>query len=226
MPEQNAHRGWVDRYVRDQMTEQEMAAFEETLMDSPALQQELETVLALRGALSMQPAPPPEFEAGSESDATQTLTGAGKWQGLALAAMVVLAVFSTVMFWKTSNDAADLKRQLTQLGQPRTQVLTVPVDIMRSAGSQTPDVIVKKPPGHSAILLDIELTPAARQLDLLNFSLVDPDETLVATWVASPNPQGHSTAVFNTEDVPASRLWLEISTPGGELIERRLLEFR
>jgi hypothetical protein len=139
---------------------------------------------------------------------------------------VILAVFSTVMFWKVGNDSADLQHQVDLLSQPRTQVLTVPVNIMRSAGSQTPDVIVQKPTGHAAILLDIELAPPSRQLDDVHFALLDQGGKAVANWVATPSPQGRASVLLNSEQIPVSQLWLEISSRSGDLIERRLLEFR
>lgn len=191
-------------------------------MNSPGMQQELETALALREALLLSSEPEP----GTDDLLPESLSGAGNWQPMALAATVILAVFSTVMFWKVSNDSANLQHQVDLLSQPRTQVLTVPVNIMRSAGGQTPDVIIQKPPGHSAILLDIELAPPSLQLQEIHFALRDPDGNAVASWVVAPSPQGHASVLLNSEQVPESQLWLELSAEGGEIIERRLLEFR
>jgi hypothetical protein len=140
--------------------------------------------------------------------------------------MFILAVFSTVMFWKVSNDSAQLQRQLVSLSQPRTQVLTVPVNIMRSAGQHTPDVIIQKPTGHSAILLDIELGSRARELDRLAFALVDETGNSISDWIDAPTPDGRASVVLNSEQLPASRLWLQISSINGQALERRLLEFR
>lgn len=86
----------------------------------------------------------------------------------------------------------NLQRQLDLLNQPRSQVLTVPVNIMRSAHGQVPDVIVQKPAGRAAILLDIELGPLARKLELLEFALVD--EAEIPFWPGPRHP--HRMAVL------------------------------
>jgi hypothetical protein len=221
-PEQISRLAWVDRYVRNEMTADEMVAFEETLMDSPGMQQELQAALGLRETLLLES----EQEPAEHDLLPDSLSGSGNWQPLALAATVILALFSTVMFWKVSNDSSDLQRQLDLLSQPRTHVLTVPVNIMRSAGGQTPDVIIQKPSGHAAILLDIELAPPSRQLDDVHFALLDQGGKAVANWVATPSPQGRASVLLNSEQIPVSQLWLEISSRSGDLIERRLLEFR
>lgn len=222
MPEQTSRQAWVDRYIRDELTVDEIAEFEASLMESPGMQQELETVLGLREVLLFES----RRYRGTGGLLPETLFGVGKWQPLALAATVILAVFSTLMYWKVSNDSAGLQRQLELLSLPRTQVLTVPVNIMRSAGRQTPDVIVQKPAGHSAILLDIELGSYTRGLELLDFALVDEAGNTILTWTAAPTPAGRASVVLNSEQVPASRLWLQISSSDGQVLERSLMEFR
>lgn len=213
---------WVNRYVRDELTVDEMAEFEHTLMDSPAMQQDLETVLGLREALLLEP----EQHVPRDELLPESLAGGGNWKSMALAATVILAVFSTVMFWKVSNESAHLQRQLDVLSQPRSNVLRVPVNIMRSAGARTPDVIAQKPAGHSAILLDIQLAPRSLQQPSLVFSLVDEAGTTVLSWSATSFANGRAEALLNSEQVPGMRLWLEIASDDGELLERRLLEFR
>ncbi|MDX1554661.1 MAG: hypothetical protein R3212_01410, partial [Xanthomonadales bacterium] len=172
MTERAMQRARVDRYVRDELAPEEMAAFETELLESPDLQEELETVLALRAGLQRESVQQPATAANDHvSEAMDSRSG---WQRLALAATVVLAVMSTVMWWQAGNEVADLERQLNLMSQPRGDVLTVAVPIMRSAGGQTPDVIVLKPRGQAAILLDIELGLRARVEGALAFALVDP----------------------------------------------------
>jgi len=48
---------------------------------------------------------------------------------------VVRAVFSTTMFWKVSNESADLQHQIVFLRQPNSKILPVQIDIMRSASN-------------------------------------------------------------------------------------------
>lgn len=224
MPEQISRQDRVDRYVRDELSPEETAAFETELLESPAMQKELETVLALRGALALEAETQEARAAGNE--ANEPLSENANWRRLALAASVALAVFSTVMLWKVGNDAAGLERELQALGQPRTELLTVAVPIMRSASEQTPDVIIQKPAGRAAILLDIELGLAAREQNRLEFALVDPEGATVLAWQSAPAADGRATAVINSEHLPASRLWLQINAGDGEPLERRLLEFR
>ncbi len=152
-PEQKSD--WVDRYLRNGLTTDEEAVFETALLDSPDLQLQLETALGIRQAVLLQAA------AGATEKAypPPTLDARNHWQPLALAASVVLAVFSTTMYWQVSNKAGMLQSEITAMSQPRTSVLTVPVDIMRSADSQTPDVMVQKPEGNALLVLDVRARP-------------------------------------------------------------------
>ena len=224
MAEDTSRQQWIDRYVRNELTVEEITEFELALIDSPQMQKGLEAVLGLREALLLEP--DPGQETAGDDLLPESLSGGGNWRSLAMVASVLLAVFSTVMFWKVSNDSAALQNQLDLLSQPRTVLLTVPVNIMRSASSQEPDVIVKIPTGHSAMMLDIELNPASRQQQSLGFALLDEAGTAVLKWNATAGADGHVEALLNSEQVPASRLWLEISSEGGQVLDRRLLEFR
>lgn len=223
MPEQTSRKDWVDRYVREKMSPEEMEAFELELLESDALQDELETVLAMRQSLAFEEERAPDLVA---MEPQPRVDRSAAWQPLAMAAAVVLAVLSTVMWWRSGNEVADLERQLQTIGQPMAEVLTVAVPIMRSAGGQTPDVIVQKPAGHAAILLDVELGLRAREQEVLDFALVDPEGTTILAWQSSPTADGRATAVINSEKIPATRLWLQISEASGETYDKRLLEFR
>jgi len=222
MAKQTSRQVWVDRYVRADLAADEIVKFEEAMMDSPSMQQELETVLGLRETLLLEP----KQDIPQDDLLPESLSGGGNWRSLALAATVILAVFSTVMFWKVSNDSADLRNQLDLVSQPRTQVLTVPVNIMRSADTQVPDVIIQKPAGLSAILLDIELGTAAIKHEELVFSLVDNDGVVISAWNAAPTRGGRARVLLHSEQIPPTRLWLQIFAIEGQKLERRLLEFR
>jgi hypothetical protein len=224
MPEQIPREQWVDGYVRGRLSADDIEAFETELLESPGLQEELETALALRAALAQeqdsegQPGNPPRpFVPNAES---------ANWQPVALAASITLAVVSTVMWWKMSNDTGQLEQQVQALSQPVAEILTVQVPIMRASGSQSPDVIVLKPEGRAAVLLDIELGLQAREEAQLGFALVDSEGSAILAWRSAPLAGGHATAVIPSEQIPASQLWLEISGSDGETLERRLLEFR
>jgi len=224
MPKLAAVKARVDRYVRDRMSAAEAADFEAEMLESPALQQELETALVLRAALQQEAALETRRSAGDRARGHPFEKS--DWRAFALAATVVLAVLSTVMWWKVGIDAADLEQRLQSLAQPTSQVLSVKVPIMRSAGGQTPDVIVQKPAGRAAILLDIELGLRAREQAQLDFALVDPEGATLLAWQAAPSDDGRATAIIDNQQIPASRLWLQVNTSNGELLERRLLEFR
>ena len=224
MRDQNYYGEWVDQYLRNKLSEADEEAFETALLESSELQQELETALALRKVLERASE---DAMASDEADPPQQLLNSGSgWRPMALAASILLAVVSTVMWWKSGNDLATLERQVQAMSEPLTEVLTVPVNIMRSGSQTTPDVIIQKPQGRAAILLDIELGLQAREEAGLNFELVNAEDTTILAWQSAPNAQGRSTAILHSEQMPASMLWLKISTAEGDPIEQRLLEFR
>lgn len=214
---------WIDRYLRDQLGPEEEEAFEVELMDSPELQRELEAALGLREVLRADERSAPDAEEGPVD-----ITGAptAKWRNFAMAACLVLAVFSTTMYWRTSNELSNARNDLESLMQPVGDVLRVPVDIMRSGSQQEPDVIVQKPADDALLLLDIEVSPRARQEPALNLRLVSDDGTELMAWSSRPLPSGRHTAAIRSAQIPTSRIWLEASSLEGELLDRRLLEFR
>lgn len=214
----------VDRYVKNQLSPEEVEEFEIEMLDSPRLQDELEAVLALKGILQAETDLEP-VRAVAEPRATYGNKGTN-WNQLALAASFALALFSSVMWWKTGNDAATFENQVELLSQPNTNVLRVGIPIMRSAGSQTPDVIVQKPGPGSAMFFEVEVAPSVAERAPLEFQLLNDSDELILRWSATPGLNRHANVLVNSDQVPATRLWLTISSSDGELLERRLLEFR
>lgn len=212
---------WVDRYLRNGLTTDEEAIFETMLLDSPDLQLQLETSMGIRQALLLQA----EMSATEKAYPPSTLDARNHWQPLALAASVVLAVFSTTMYWQVSNKAGMLQSEITAMSQPRTSVLTVPVDIMRSADSQTPDVIVQKPEGNALLVLDVELGPAVAALGRVRMSLRDAQALELLAWDSGGFEDGRATVAFDARKLPNGKVWLEMSDEQGRVIDRRLLEF-
>lgn len=212
---------WVDRYLRNGLTTDEEAVFETALLDSPDLQLQLETALGIRQAVLLQAAMGEAEKAYPPSG----LDARNHWQPLALAASVVLAVFSTTMYWQVSNKAGMLQSEITAMSQPRSSVLTVPVDIMRSAGSQTPDVIVQKPDGNALLVLDVELSPAVAALGQVRMSLRDAQAVELLAWDSGGFDDGRVTAAFDARKLPNGKVWLEMADGQGRVIDRRLLEF-
>lgn len=221
MDKQGHNGDWVDRYVRNELSEAEELEFETALLDSPELQDELEAALGLREAVRLEQ----ESEPSASDEMAESLKGRNNWQPFAMAASVLLAVFSTVMFWKTSNDAAGLRAQIEALGQPYDSVLTVPVRIMRSSGSETPDVIVRRPEGKALVVLEIEATSAVSGLDQVSLGWRDQDENLIQSWSAKVSAGNQIVTGVNAGDLPGGLVWLEISD-AEKVLDRRLIEFR
>ena len=166
-----------------------------------------------------------ELGAAEKAHPPSTLDARNHWQPLALAASVVLAVFSTTMYWQVSNKAGMLQSEITAMSQPRTSVLTVPVDIMRSADSQTPDVMVQKPEGNALLVLDVELGPAVAALGQVRMSLRDAQALELLAWDSGRFDDGRVTVAFDARKLPDGKVWLEMADGQGQVIDRRLLEF-
>jgi len=221
MTEQSKYHDWVDRYVRDELSEDEVVEFEEQLMTDTQLQSQVEAVLVMKEALKFESEPVTDFAKHAAE-----VPRRNQWSSMALAASVLLAVVSTTLYWRTSVKAGHLQEEIAALQSPRTSVLNVPVDIMRSAGSSTPDVIIQKPAGYGAIVLDIELSAGFANLDSIRFSLQTDDSKPVLSWTATPNTSGRVSVVLNSETVPDGMIHLEMSDPTSKLRDSRLIEFR
>ena len=221
MTDHKFNSDWVYRYIRDQLSAGEQAAFEEALLEDTELQSEVEACLAIRETLKR------------ETDRLQVPTksvpksaSSNVWTSWAMAASVLLAVVSTSALWRINIENNTMQSQIEALQLPRTDVLRVSLDIMRSSGGSTPDAIIRKPPGRSAILLDIELSPRFQELDRVDFSLQREDGEPVFNWSAEPGRDGYASVVLNSESVPEGVLYLHISGSRGRLVEKRSLEFR
>lgn len=211
----------VDRYLRNEMMADEEEDFEATLLDSSELQLQLETAMAISQVVQMTN----EHALSDAEQPSPALDASINWQPVALAASVVLAVFSTTMYWKVSSDAGALRSEINYLSQPRTAVLTVPLDIMRSASSETPDVIIQKPAGNTLLVLDVELSPAVMALGEARMTLRDAQAAELLSWDSNRFESGRITAAFDTHNLPDGRVWLEMSDSQGQVVDRRLIEF-
>ena len=221
MNEKSKFYDWVDPYIRGELSDEELAIFEERLIADSQLQKEFEAVFGIKQALKL--------DAKTESNSTRQAEmrpGRNQWSSLAIAASVLLAVTSTTLYWRTSVEAGRLKEQLSALQAPRSTVLNVPINIMRSAGGVTPDVIVQKPAGNGAIVLDIELSQRFQELDLIEFQLLADESESVLNWTATADFSGRVSVVLNSELVPEGMVQLVISDPSSKLQDSRLLEFR
>ena len=221
MSEYNIDNDWVDRYIRDELSAEEEIAFEERLLDDPELQQQLQAALAIRESFSRT-----DLMTDDEVNTSFSTTRGNSWTPLAMAASVILAVVSSTLLWRANIESAELRQQINELHQPRTRVLNVPIDIMRSSGKSTPDAIIQKPDGQAAIVLDIELSGRFQKADEIHFELREESasEVLLA-WSAQPPTDNRATVILNSESLPDGRVILSISATGIQP-ESRLLEFR
>lgn len=211
----------IDRYVRNELAADEIVKFEEALVESPELQRELETILGLREALALRP------ETAADPGRAEPRPGAEYWRPAAVAASLLLAVFSTAMLWKVSNENAGLREDLDLLAQPRTTVLRIPVDTLRSGGAdQRPDVVIRKPEGRAALLLDIDYSSMAGRHERIFFELNDERGAVLMAWSIEARAGGRSSVMVDNEHIPAGRIWLRFLSAEGEELDRRLLEFR
>jgi len=218
----NENAKLIDRYLRDELMADEEEAFEMELLESPEMQLQLETAMAIQRAILLTD----EFDRANNTQAPPVAAAGNHWPTWALAASVTLALFSTIMFWKLSTEAGALRSEIDALRQPRTTELIVPVDIMRSADQQTPDVVIQKPDADVLMVLDIELSGVAVRAGPLQLVLRDAQSAELFSWGASGSQNGRLSVAFNSSVMPRGRVWLEISGADAGVLDRRLLEFR
>ncbi len=212
----------TDRYVRNKLTPAEVEAYELQMMDSPELQDELEEALLLKEALKLG-------RAGSEvpKDSGVVANDSGsRWMPWALAASVTLMLVSSYLYVSNWSETKLLKNQLASLSQPRSEVLFATVKIMRSAGNAVPDSIIQLPERSVMVMLEIELGSRSRNVQNLLFSFESEGQATGLNWIGSPDASGLTTVAINSEQIPLGMVWLVVSASDGEVLERRLLEFR
>lgn len=213
----------ADIYVRNELTGDEEAEFEVRMLGSSQLQQHVQTALAIRESLKLEEL---RVESSPPRRGRDHLELGISWGHLAVAASVLLAVVSTLMFVKANIESKQLNRQIAQLIEPQTSVLTVPVNIMRSVGAVTPDVIVQKPSAGSIIQLNIELSAQAQAQTSLLFTLVNEERDSIIRWQASPSATGYSIVLIRSEQIPTGLAQLQVSDTDGNILGKHSLEFR
>ena len=227
MTEYDIGSDWVDRYMRDELNAAEEMVFEERLLEDLELQRELEAALGIKEMLKHSGLKTGDVIGPSTSKVSEISKVTGNsWRPLALAASVLLAVASTTLLWRANIESNGLKQQLQALQQPRTSILNVPVDIMRSSGDGSPDVIVQKPGQQGVVVLDVELTSGFSQLNEIHFELSEENGSRFLAWNSSPSHAGRASVVLNSESIPDGRVTLTMTAPDGQMKETRLLEFR
>lgn len=215
MAEYEITEEWVDRYLRDELDDEERDAFELELMNSPELSKALTAAMGLQQALELGEEHLPDSDPGDVSP----LGPSRGWRTFAMAASLLLAVFSTTMYWRTSNEVSVLRA-------PVGQVLTVPVEVMRSGSETEAPRAVAIPNEADLVLFDIEIPADHADEAVLDMRLSAQDGEEILSWQSSPLPIGNHNVAVRASQLPRGQAVLEARNPDGELIYRRLLEFR
>jgi hypothetical protein len=220
----------VDRYVRSELGAAETAAFEAELLESPGMQDALEVALGLQrvARLAGEPASAEVLPLRTQSVAVTRARPAGPldvpsgWRSWALAASVVLAVTSTTLLWRAETQNGRLQARVDELGQPLVEVLTVPVDVMRSADPSAPDVRIRRPAAAAVLVLDVEVAARLAGLGTLELRLSGPDGTVLSSRQVTPTPHGRVEIALRTDAVPDGVFTLHIGAPdsGAEQVRR------
>jgi hypothetical protein len=209
---------WVDRYVRDELGPEDEAQFEERLMVDAELQAEVEAALGLREALL-------QTQGGAAIAEIPPTRPANQWTPWAMAASVLLAVTTTMVAWRGAVENDRLARELDAFRAPSTSVLTVPVDIMRSAGSATPDVIIQKP-ASGLVVFDIEVSPALAEQPVIGFELQTEAGESLQSWQSHADRNRRTQVALRTDELPHGRVLLRMFDPESSREDTRLIEFR
>ena len=214
----------VDLYVKGQLNAEETVAFEADLLESPRLQQAVEDVLSLQHVLDIEQQ---LIEAGVVDETAEDTPGWRQLPGVrqwSMAASMILAAGAVVLLWRSEVHNEHLRSQISTLNQPVGRVLTIPLDIMRSAHSSTPDVRIRKMPDPALLVLDVEVTAQMSNSKVLELELFNGKSDELASWSANPAQNGRIQIAFRSDHLPNGLLSLKISDPGSGTSETRLLE--
>jgi len=210
------------RYVRNKLLPAEVEEYEQRMLDSPELQDELEEVLLLQQALQFG-----KTESVKLQDSATWKTGGRpariQW---ALAASVTILLASAYLLVSSWSEKSVLINQVASLSKPRPDVLVATVKIMRTAGNSVPDSIIQLPDKKTTVMLEIELGSRSRGARSLLFSFESENAPGNLSWVGSPDKGGLTTVAINSEQIPLGLVWLIVSATDGAVLERRLLEFK
>lgn len=214
----------VERYVGNHMRAQEEALFEEHLLTSIELQNEVEVALAMQQALKHDSARPK-----SELSAASTRNrNSNRWQTYALAASVTMAVLTGYLYFDQAKENKSLQAGLESARQPNTNVALIPVRVFRSAENssdkRTADLVVRKPPPGSVVVLDIELDSLAQQQAQLSATLADESLAELASWSIFPGSQ-HTQIVLPVEQIPDGLIRLNLLGQDDSLVRTQWIQF-
>lgn len=208
------------KYVRNKLSPAEAEEYELQMLDSTRLQDELEEALVLQQALRQDKTVPVAHSSKSSYRF--------RW---AMAASIALLFICTSLltmnvYYNGQAETELLKNHIADLGKPRSDVVFATIKIMRSADSMVPDSIIQLPIKDSTIMMEIELGSRSRDAQQLFFTLQSDNHPVDLSWIGSANANGLTTVAIDSEKIPTGPVWLQVSAKNGEILERRLLEFR
>ncbi len=206
---------WVDRYVLNELSEEEAVEFEAALFESQALRRDVEAALSLQSILTLDD----EFNAKAQSITERTPRRVRPWQPLAIQPAC----------WGRRARAVDHKLlgesgQVSELSQASSEIVIKRIDVTRSSSAArgTP---VLRPGGNSLLVMDIELSPRTRDLDQLQIEFVGDDGEVVSSWSGPTTDRGRVTIGVRSTQLEAGPMAIEFRNADGALLDRRLLEF-
>lgn len=207
--------GWVERYVLNQLSEDDEMAFEEALFGSEDLRRDVEAALALQSVLTLDERMGEEPSSGSGEVARLPPA----WQPLATAASLLAGALGLVMWYSSSLELASLRGQISELNRTPQEVVIKRIDLTRSSGpgSGTP---VRKPAGDALLVLDIELSPGTIERERVRVDLINDGGQVIASWSGDTMSRDRVSMGVRSGHLPDNgALSLEFRSPGGELLE-------
>ena len=214
----------VDRYVRGELNDSETLAFEAELLESAELQDALEVAVGLQRAAWLETE---ERDAGIiqlHSPANAEVSPPPRWPIAALAASLAVAAFAGVLLWQSEAENARLSARIAELAQPPDSVLTVPLDVMRSAASGTPDVRIRKPAGAALLILDVEVAAQLLNVPMLALQVSRAPGAALLNMSAAPDADGRIQVALRADRLPDGILELRMSDPESGRADTRVIE--
>lgn len=211
--------GWVDRYVLNELSEDESVIFEAAMFESAALRRDVEVALSLQAVLGLD-------DAASESVQTSS-PGASRrvqpWQPWAVAASVLVGVLGGAMWFKSASEISELHDQVAELSRSYDEVVVKRLDLTRSGGG-TRGTPVLKPPGNALLVLDIELSPRTKDLDHAQIKLIDDAGQLISSWSGATTDRDRLSLGVRSSRLAEGPLLVEILDAEGTKLEEMRLE--
>jgi len=204
--------GWVDRYVRNELSTDDEMTFEAALFDSPALRGDVEAALSLQSLLQIE-----EAADTPAAEPNERRPGHLRLPPLAMAASFLVGVLGVSMWLQRASDITDLELQVAELQRPYSDVSIRRLDVMRSSGS-TPAHLVRKPAEGGLLVLDVELSASTRDYPKLEVSLLDADGASMGGWRGSIADRERITLAIPSSRLSAGEAAIEIKA-GGEVVE-------